>query len=260
MPTGPSAGSSPTTSEPPKPEAVAYSYEKNKTVDDVVAETDAMFAKYKKEMLAFRRRERLPLRFTDRLTLVQQKTLDDERDRQYEVYQARHPELTTSYPLVVRLMIQAGEYHSGVFRRFLKHIEQHPWRNEPEYFDRFAMYMQMLHKQSHPQASPAELSYTRERARRMLTEEKDRFKALAEQSDKVVKGRTAKAEVLKRELLLQRLLDLRRIEAEAELQLVRTMAAGSTATAAAAPAPSLAPAFLADDADVVIEDDFVLTD
>lgn len=164
----------------------SYKYEKEKTVDDVVAEADFIFADYRKRIKKFKSDEHLPPKYFDKLSPEQEYVLNKERDRLLKMYQERHKDFTKVYSFILRLMVQLGEYESAVFRRFLELIQKEPYKTEEEYFDRCSVYAKNIYRHYHPRASIPELKMVQERTEKMFKKEKEEFEKMAKEiSDKI---------------------------------------------------------------------------
>jgi hypothetical protein len=153
-------------------------YSENKTIDDVVGEADEIFEKYKKALLKFRRDNGMPEKYKAQLTVDQQLIINKERDRLLKKYQEEHKKFTQAYPLVLRFMIQSGEYNSGVFRRFLNYMVAHPYKTEDEYFTIYSEYSKMLYRHYNPRADSRLIAAVQENAKKCLKEEKEEFEKM----------------------------------------------------------------------------------
>lgn len=180
-------------------------YEKTRTVAEVVAEADFIFEDYKKRIRQFRKENHLPPKFTDKLSLEQDVILTAEKDRLLKMYQGKHKEFTEAYPLVLRMMIQLGEYNSTVYHRYLEYIAAHPYKTDKEYFESNGEYTKALYRHYHPRATADELAFVRQRTEKMLAEEKKTFeedyKKISDNIDEI----HARAIAEKRKLLANRI-------------------------------------------------------
>jgi hypothetical protein len=173
-------------------------YAEQKTIADVQKEADEIFDKYKKAVKKFCRDNNIPERYNAKLTMIQQLLVDKERDRLLKAFQDEHRKFTQAYPLVLRFMIQSGEYNSTVFERFLKHMQASPYKTEDQYFTIYSEYAKMLYRHYHPRASLRDLSDVQENAKKALKKEKDEFEDLAKKYEKEFDERIEKANALKR--------------------------------------------------------------
>ena len=155
-----------------------YNYEFNKTVDQVVEEADQMFDDYKKKTANFRAAHDMP-RWS--LDLANNNIYMKYCDKLLPYYQNEYKNLFTSYPFILRLMVQLGLYKSNVFRKYLKYLAQNPYKRDDEYFDRNAYYSKMLHRAYYPRMSDKELNNLVDDTRRRFKEEKKEFEDIVKQ-------------------------------------------------------------------------------
>lgn len=186
-----------------------YTYEENKTIDDIVAEADDIFRKYKTDMRNFRKTNKLPEKFNAKLSDYEKHLLDSEADRLLKVYQKKHEKFQQAYPIVLRFMIQTGKYDTGVFRRFMNNLAKKPYKSEEEYFSVYSEYAKSLHKFYNPRASADELKYVYDLTFRSLKEEKKAFNDTVKKYEKEYDDRVKEAIKLKKQLLIERLVKAR---------------------------------------------------
>lgn len=141
----------------PKIEKAKITYEKNVTIDEVVAECDEVFAEFKKR----------------RFHPEDHKALDAFHAEMFE----KHKELAQAYPIVLRYMCQLGCYNSKVFRMFIKKISESPIKSESDYLDIQADYVVMLYK-AFNKWDIKKIAAVRAEARKKLQDETDNFKKL----------------------------------------------------------------------------------
>ncbi len=151
-----------------------FTSEKEVTIDQLVAEADAIW-KYARAR---------KLQFND--TAAAAKLISD--------VQRMHPQFCHSYPLVNRYICEMQEYSSKAFRLWLMKIKEHPWKSEAEYLDAQADYVAILFRVKHPRATKTQINNLRVNIRAVLQEEHDKFKYYTNEFDKEV---TAEDSILK---------------------------------------------------------------
>ena len=140
--------------------------EKNVTVDEVVAEGDAIFSRVR---AAMRRKENL-------------------EDLSKELYRS-HPQFAQSYPLALRYICDMQRYNSKAFRRWLLKIKEHPWKSEEEYIEAQADYVYKLICAENPRGSVRDKHTAKANLRKLLMAEHKEFKQKADDVEKQVDSR-----------------------------------------------------------------------
>lgn len=92
----------------------------------------------------------------------------------------QHKEFCMSYPIVLRYMVQMGEYHTKAFKSYLDHIKYHPWKSEAEYLDSQADYVVRLYKARNKKWNTTHVNNLRANIRNMLEAEHKGFKETVE--------------------------------------------------------------------------------
>lgn len=65
-------------------------------------------------------------------------------DEKLDYYQKRYHSFTVTFPIVLRYMIQLGQYSTKAFRKYVKRMQTNPYRSELEYCERQADYVKYL--------------------------------------------------------------------------------------------------------------------
>lgn len=144
---------------------LAFTSEKEVTVDDIVNEGDAMY-KYVKTRFGKCTSEQL----------------------HKEITQA-HPQFSKSYPLVVRYMCDMKQYSSRALRLWINKIKNTPWKSEVEYIEAQADYVYKLVCDKNPRASETDKRAVKQNLRKLLMKEHDDFKNSAKIAEKTVSAR-----------------------------------------------------------------------
>jgi hypothetical protein len=138
-------------------EKANITYEKNVSIDEVVAEAEVIWAEFKKR----------------KLKPEDTKKLDEFH---LEMFDA-HKQFAQAYPLILRYMCQLGAYTAKVFRLHIKKLTDSPPKTENDYLDVQADYVVMLYKAFNRwDAKTASKVYND--TRKQLQTESDNFKAL----------------------------------------------------------------------------------
>lgn len=97
-----------------------------------------------------------------------------------------HPELSKSYPIVLKYICYMHEYDKTTFLRWLKKIAVKPWLTEKAYFEAQADYVVMLYKATHKNAPKTHLSNLRANVTNMLMQEDSQFKNCVKSAESIV--------------------------------------------------------------------------
>lgn len=81
--------------------------------------------------------------FRKRLENPEFKAMGDEKWLDY--YQRRNHKFATTFPIVLRYMIQLGQYKEKAFRKFIKRLQNKRYKDEKEYCERQADYVKYLY-------------------------------------------------------------------------------------------------------------------
>lgn len=98
----------------------------------------------------------------------------------------QHPEFAKAYPIVIRYQCQTGRYHPQAFKKYMKYIVAHPWKNQSEYLDSQATYCMILYKETTPKWDKNKAQFIYTQTRELLQKEHDTFKDYSEKYQKVV--------------------------------------------------------------------------
>lgn len=115
-----------------------------------------------------------------------------ELDRIYNDYWEKHKDLFTSYPTIMRHMLQEKRYHPDAFRRYLARLKVRPWTNDEQRMDSYADYAVMLYKalqngsNGKKRWTQAEASWLHQDYRKRLQSEHEDFKKKYEKHRKDV--------------------------------------------------------------------------
>jgi hypothetical protein len=134
---------------------VKITSEKNVTVDDVVKEAVII----NKKMIA---RKIKPGDF-------------DLADQFMSEMRKEHKEFSQAYPIVLRYMCQMQQFNAKALRKYLLHIQEHPYKSEHEYLDSQTDYVVYLYKAQNKRWNTTQISNLRKNVRKMLGDEHSQF-------------------------------------------------------------------------------------
>lgn len=97
-------------------------------------------------------------------------------DKVYNDFRVDHRELFSSYPTVMRHMLQEQYYHPEAFRKYLQRIRVRPWTNDETRMDSYADYMVLLYKEMNPKWKRNEVDELRRDYRARAQHEHDKFR------------------------------------------------------------------------------------
>ncbi|MHB2027938.1 MAG: hypothetical protein ACYCPT_03875 [Acidimicrobiales bacterium] len=104
-----------------------------------------------------------------------------------------HPEIASSYAIIIRYMIQFRTYHPDAVHEYLQYIEKNPWKNEEEYIDAQAEYPIILYRITHNNdVSERIVEELRKAIRSNLAYEFAMFKAITKKASKEVEHKEEK--------------------------------------------------------------------
>ena len=114
-------------------------------------------------------------------------TLSNEKQMKYledllEYYQAEHPRFATTFPIVLRYMVQIQQYDEKAFVKYLKRLQAMPYKTEEEYCQRQSEYIMYLHMAMNPKSKKKENQSVRKEACALLVAEVTAFKDAREKA------------------------------------------------------------------------------
>jgi len=74
-----------------------------------------------------------------------------------EEVRGRHPQLCSSYPIIVRYMIQMQAYSKGAVDKYLQWIEKNPWDTEEKFLEAQAKYVFYLMRALNPKMTRTDI-------------------------------------------------------------------------------------------------------
>ena len=109
-------------------------------------------------------------------------------DERLEFYQKNNSNFTMNFPIVLRYMIQLGQFSKKAFSRFIKKLLNNPYRSELEYCERQADYVKYLFMELSPSHNMKEAQEIWKKSYDMLAKEVEIFK----QAEETVKEKMEK--------------------------------------------------------------------
>jgi hypothetical protein len=105
---------------------------------------------------------------------------EDRRDELYEYFFKKYREVCVAYPIVVKTMCFMTTYSPVVFGKYIDWVKYRTRKTEQDFLEQQAMYMKMLYRSTHKNASQAELSAVYNQALTSLLDEAAEHKAKIE--------------------------------------------------------------------------------
>jgi len=161
--------------------------EKGKTLEEVLAEMNGIHDEAKK--------------IWKEKNLTQANT--KELDAIFEDQRVRHKELYSSYPTVLRHMLQEMQYSPKAFEKYLRRLTVAPWMNDSERMDRYADYFLLLYKAINPKFNPVVANTLRADYRNRLQSEHDLFKTRYETARRQVEASEKKTDEERKRYILE---------------------------------------------------------
>ena len=175
--------------------------EKNVTAEDIVREADEIWKKTRKvwknvNVTETKRKKKI----TTNIAKEDMQVLHDF----YATLRKEHPEITSSYPTVIKHMVFDKAYHTVAFRRYLKKVERTPWTNDSERMDSYADYFMGLYREMNKSEhlNATTLGVLRRDYRKRLQDEHENFMKDYDAMKKQVEDEEAEVGVEKRKTLV----------------------------------------------------------
>jgi hypothetical protein len=135
------------------------------------------------------------------------KDLDSEDRLKY--YQKKYNEFAMHFPLVLRYMVQLGQYNQKAFKRFIAKLQTCPYRTELEYCERQADYIKYLYMELNTHYDNKRAAAVWKNAFTMLKNELEIFKNAEESVKKNLEKNNEMNNIEKRKELKKLLLQLK---------------------------------------------------
>lgn len=124
---------------------------------------------------------------------------------QLSYYQKKKPIFAKTFPITLRYMIELGTYNEKAFRKFIKKLQDHPYKSETEYCERQADYIKFLYIETNAGCTKKEAKSIWKCAKDILIEEVNTFKNAMETIKKKNGKNDALNDIEKREELKKEL-------------------------------------------------------
>lgn len=126
-------------SEPATVKKVSIGSEHNVTADDIIAEANGIY----KVVLA--EYEKIKSKSNGRGGQVPKRNSDEKIiDELYTQLRDKHKDFSSSYPTVMRHMVQDCWYDSAAFTKYMREVAKKPWTNDTERMDSYTRYAELL--------------------------------------------------------------------------------------------------------------------
>lgn len=167
-------------------------YEKDVTANDIIREADQIFRKYRKMKIDIRDYDRV--------------------DKTYNDFRKEHKEFATTYPIVIRYMIQMGQYNKEAFKLYLFKLTEKmrqvqeagkTW-SEDDFLDSQADYVKILYMKTNRKWKRKPVDVWRE-TRSALESETKNYKEYLEKFQKEVEDEEKVIEQRKKQYIMNRI-------------------------------------------------------
>lgn len=138
---------------------------------------------------------------------------DAGNDDLLKTLQATHKDFATSYPIPFRWMVQAREYDSKTFERWLKQHVKAMYKDRREFLDAQGEYLVSLYKTRNPRAPVSQVAKYAKAIKKTLAEDDETFTQARDQVEDEVEKLDAQNDADRRQRLVAY---LRRVKAQRE--------------------------------------------
>jgi hypothetical protein len=97
---------------------------------------------------------------------------------------SEYREFYASYPIVMKFMIELGQFSYKAFKRYLLWQKEHPYKSHKEFNEGMAKYLGLLYKAKNPHYKEKDAQAYEKNARDSLNEELDNFEKEYEKAKK----------------------------------------------------------------------------
>lgn len=94
-----------------------------------------------------------------------------------EEVRKKHPQFCSSYPIIVRYMVQFTAFSKKAVDNYLKYIEKHPWDSEDKFLESQSKYVFYLMRALNPKMTPGEIYKIQSNVVDVLRKESSEFKS-----------------------------------------------------------------------------------
>ena len=165
------------------PVSSSISHAKQATVDDIVAEGDAIYKKVREANIDKEDLAKGDYAASDALL----KRIQDE-----------HKDFNSSLPLVVRWSVQTGQYHSDALRRYVTYIRGKQWDTRKDFIKDQGEYLVYVYKHCHPRYQPNEITAYRKSITDQLMAEDDDYEKIKKQAQAELERKNAEVDNARR--------------------------------------------------------------
>jgi len=97
------------------------------------------------------------------------------RDK-FAYYHRNSPNVVNKFPVIIRYMIETGQFHPKAMRQYIKKLKASPYKTEEEYCERNADYIKYLYMNTHVRYDTKEANRLWTDSKLMLMDELKDFK------------------------------------------------------------------------------------
>jgi DNA repair exonuclease SbcCD nuclease subunit len=121
-------------------------------------------------------------------------------------FQSMYPQFTRRFPIVLRYMVQMGQFSSKAFAKFVAFIKANAPKTKEEWLDTQAVYPQLLYKMTTKHYDTKHANLIRKQAAEQLREEFEAFQKASKSADELVAEQEKQQAAARRRELLEYLL------------------------------------------------------
>jgi hypothetical protein len=165
------------------PVSANVTHAKQATVDDIVAEADAIY----KEIVAAKLR-------------------DDDTEGQEVLLkriQDNHKDFNASFPLALRWTVQTKQYKRAALVRYIGYVKGKEWKDRKEFLRDQGEYLVFLYRELHPKYDTRQVVQYRQAITAQLIKEDDEFEEIKKEAEKELKQRNEEIDQERRRRLYE---------------------------------------------------------
>jgi hypothetical protein len=124
-------------------------------------------------------------------------------EKVYQEMWAEYKMFANEFPLVFRWIVSTLTYSEKALRGYIKNDHQSEWKNHKQMLSAQVSYLVYAFRETHPRASPKELSTYRDNVLTQVVKDNEHFEKAAKEAEKVCKENEANRTALIRKDLMK---------------------------------------------------------
>lgn len=117
--------------------------------------------------------------------------------------QEKYKDFAISFPIPLRLMVQAHDFHAESFKKFLTTHVKSMYKDRMEFLEAQAEYMVLVFRARHPRAPPKAITRYREEIRKQLKADNEDFTQSQKEAEEEVRRLDAEVDAERRQRLFE---------------------------------------------------------